>query len=142
MNKAYRQGQILKLIHGKRVQTQEELENELAELGIASTQATLSRDIRELGLAKTSEGYRQIEPEARGPDLGAILTGFLHDVRIAQNLLVLKASAGHASSLAVAIDQAEWPEVVGTIAGDDTVLVIAPDNATARTLREKFLTYL
>ena len=142
MNKAYRQGQILKLIHTKRVQTQEELENELSALGIASTQATLSRDIRELGLAKTSEGYRQIEPEARGPDLGAILSGFLHDVRIAQNLLVLKASAGHASSLAVAIDQAEWPEVVGTIAGEATVLVIAPDNATAQTLKERLLAYL
>ena len=142
MNKAYRQGQILKLIHTKRVQTQEELENELSAIGINSTQATLSRDIRELGLAKAGDGYRQIEPEARGPDLGAILSGFLHDVRTAQNLLVLKAAAGHASSLAVAIDQAEWPEVVGTIAGDDTVLVIAPDNATAKSLRDKLLAYL
>ena len=142
MNKAYRQGQILKLIHTKRVQTQEELENELSSLGIPATQATLSRDIRELGLAKTSEGYRQIEPESGGPDLTSILTGFLHDVRIAQNLLVLKTSAGHASSLAVAIDQAEWPDVVGTIAGDDTVLVIAPDNATARVLHEKLMGYL
>lgn len=142
MNKAYRQGQILKLIHTRRVQTQEELEIELSSLGIPATQATLSRDIRELGLAKTGEGYRQIEPESNGPDLIAILTGFLHDVRLAQNLLVLKTSAGHASSLAVAIDQAEWPNVVGTIAGDDTVLVIAPDNSTAKALREKLMGYL
>jgi len=142
MNKSYRQGQILKLIHTKRVQTQDELENELLALGIPATQATLSRDIRELGLAKTGEGYCQIDPESGGPELSSILTGFLHDVRIAQNQLVLKTSAGHASSLAVAIDQAEWPEVVGTIAGDDTVLVIAPDNATARRLREKLMGYL
>ena len=142
MNKSYRQGQILKLIHTKHVHTQDELENELSALGIPATQATLSRDIRELGLAKTSEGYRQIEPESGGPDLGAILSGFLHDVRIAQNLLVLKTSAGHASSLAVAIDQAEWRDVVGTIAGDDTVLVIAPDNKTAQALREKLMGYL
>ena len=54
----------------------------------------------------------------------------------------LKASAGHASPLAVAIDQAEWPEVVGTIAGEATVLVIAPDNATAQTLKERLLAYL
>jgi transcriptional regulator of arginine metabolism len=142
MNKSYRQGQILKLIHTRRVHTHDELENELSALGILATQATLSRDIRELGLAKTAEGYCQIEPESSGPDLGAILSGFLHDVRIAKNLLVLKTSAGHASSLAVAIDQAEWPDVVGTIAGDDTVLVIAPDNPTAQALREKLMAYL
>ena len=141
MNKSYRQGQILKLIHAKRVHTHEDLENELLALGISSTQTTLSRDIRELGLAKTSDGYRQIESESGGVDLTAI-TRFLHDVRIAQNLLVLKTSAGHASSLAVAIDQAEWPEVVGTIAGDDTVLVIAPNKSTAKSLREKLMAYL
>lgn len=141
MNKSYRQGQILKLIHTKRVHTHEELEQELSALGISSTQTTLSRDIRELGLAKTAEGYRQIVPESGTSDLSAI-TRFLHDVRIAQNLLVLKTSAGHASSLAVAIDQAEWPDVVGTIAGDDTVLVIAPNKSTAKSLREKLLAYL
>ena len=141
MNKSYRQGQILKLIHTKRVHTHEELEQELSALGISSTQTTLSRDIRELGLAKTAEGYRQLEPESSSRDLSAI-TRFLHDVRIAQNLLVLKTSAGHASVLAVAIDQADWPDVVGTIAGDDTVLLIAPDNRTAKRLREKLLAYL
>ena len=64
---------------------------------------------------------------------------FLHDVRAAQNLVVLKTSPGHANSVAVALDSEEWPEVVGTLAGDDTILVIAPDNATAEKVRKKLL---
>ena len=60
-------------------------------------------------------------------------------MRLAQNLVVLKTSPGHANSVAVALDQEEWPEVVGTLAGDDTIVVIASDNATAETVRMKFL---
>ena len=60
-------------------------------------------------------------------------------MRLAQNLVVLKTSPGHANSVAVAMDEEEWPEVVGTLAGDDTILVIAPDNATAEAVRKKFL---
>lgn len=62
--------------------------------------------------------------------------------RLAQNLIVLKTSPGHANSVAVALDDDEWPEVVGTLAGDDTILVIAPDNATAQAVRTKFLAFL
>jgi len=110
--------------------------------GVSATQVTLSRDIRELGLVKTPDGYRQIAPQSSGPDLATILAEFLQDVRVAQNLLVLKTPPGHASTLAIALDQEEWPEVVGTIAGDDTVLVIAPDSATAAALQGKLLSNL
>jgi transcriptional regulator of arginine metabolism len=103
---------------------------------------TLSRDIRELGLAKTSDGYRQIAASEAGPALETLAAEFLHDVRLAQNLIVLKTSPGHANSVAVALDDEEWPEVVGTLAGDDTILVIAPDSATAEAVRAKFLTML
>ncbi len=142
MNKSYRQGQIVKLIRSQAVSTQEELAAELKKVGIHATQVTLSRDIRELGLVKTPDGYRQIAPQSTGPDFSTIIAEFLQDVRVAQNLLVLKTPPAHASTLAVALDQEEWPEVVGTIAGDDTVLVIAPDAETARSLQGKLLGYL
>jgi transcriptional regulator of arginine metabolism len=142
MNKNYRQGQILKLIRGQAVSTQEELASELRKLGVLTTQVTLSRDIRDLGLVKTPEGYRQIAPQSAGPDLATILAEFLQDVRVAQNLLVLKTLPGHANTLAIALDQEEWDEIVGTIAGDDTILVIAPDSDIAATLQGKLLGYL
>jgi transcriptional regulator of arginine metabolism len=142
MNKAFRQGQILKLIRTKRILTQDDLARELKHSqNIDTTQVTLSRDVRELGLLKTPEGYRQVDATASGPDLATVLGEFLQDVRAAQNLIVLKTSPGHANALAVALDNAEWPEIVGTIAGDDTVLVVAPDTATAEKLRNKLLGY-
>lgn len=141
MNKSYRQGQILKLIDQKHITTQEQLARELARVGIRATQVTLSRDLRELGLVKTATGYHQVEPSA-GPDLGIIAGEFLRDIRVAQNLVVLTTSPGNANSLAVALDGAGWPEIVGTIAGDDTILIVAPDNTTALTVRDKLLQYL
>jgi transcriptional regulator of arginine metabolism len=143
LNKSYRQGQILKLIRTKPIHTQEELAQQLKDTyGIQTTQVTLSRDMRELGLVKTADGYSQVAPAAAGPSVASIAAEFLWDVRSAQNLVVLKTSPAHASSVAVALDNEEWPEVVGTIAGDDTVLVIAPDNAAAVTLRDKLIQYL
>ena len=139
MSKSFRQGQIVKLIRAKSIHTQEDLAQELKRLGVAATQVTLSRDIRELGLAKTPEGYRQITHADAGPSLATLAAEFLLDVRLAQNLVVLKTSPGNANSVAVALDDEEWPEVVGTLAGDDTIVVIAPDNATAATVRARFL---
>jgi transcriptional regulator of arginine metabolism len=139
MSKNYRQGQILKLIRAKRINTQEELGNELKAQGIAATQVTLSRDLRDLRLAKTHEGYREVGPEESGPQFAMLASEFLLDVRCAQNLVVLRTAPGHANSVAVALDNEEWPEVVGTIAGDDTILVIAPDAATADAVGAKFL---
>jgi len=142
MNKTFRQGQILKLIRSKNVFTQEDLAKELkSTYGIETTQVTLSRDIRELGLVKTPEGYRQLTPSQPGPVLATVAGDFLRDARTAQNLVVLKTSPGNANALAVALDKEEWPEVVGTIAGDDTILVVAPDAATANKLREKLLKF-
>src|SRR5271169_1951569 len=139
MNKAFRQGQILKLIRAKRILTQEDLARELKQsYGIQTTQVTLSRDVRELGLLKTPEGYQQLS-QAAGPDLATITAEFLQDARVAQNLIVLRTSPGNANALAAALDKEEWPEVVGTIAGDDTILIVAPDTATATKLRDRLL---
>jgi transcriptional regulator of arginine metabolism len=142
MSKSFRQGQILRLIRSKPVHTQEELAQGLRALGIAATQVTLSRDIRDLRLVKTREGYQEITPEEPGPQFAMLAAEFLHDVRLAQNLIVLKTAPGHANSVAVALDAEDWPEVVGTIAGDDTILVIAPDNTTAEVVRTKMLELL
>jgi transcriptional regulator of arginine metabolism len=142
MNKSFRHGQIMKLIRAKRILTQEDLAGELKNAyGIRTTQVTLSRDIRELGLLKTPQGYRQMAQSAGGPDVATVVAEFLQDARVAQNLLVLRTSPGNANALAVALDKESWPEVVGTIAGDDTVLIVAPDSATAAKLREKLISY-
>jgi transcriptional regulator of arginine metabolism len=139
MSKAYRHGQILKLIRAKSIRTQEDLARELQQAGVPATQVTLSRDIHELRLVKTREGYSEMRPDETGPSFVNLAAEFLHDVRIAQNLVVLKTSPGHANSVAVALDSEDWPEVVGTLAGDDTILVIATDNATAENVRRRCL---
>jgi transcriptional regulator of arginine metabolism len=139
MSKNYRQGQILKLVRGKRILTQDDLAEELRALGISATQVTLSRDIRDLRLVKTREGYQEMAPEEKGPEFPLLAAEFVLDVRTAQNLVVLKTAPGHANSVAVALDQEEWPEIVGTIAGDDTILLIAPDRETAELVQEKLM---
>jgi len=141
MNKAYRQSQIVKLVRTRRLHTQEELADALRAQGVSATQVTLSRDIRELGLVKTPGGYSQTpNPSSPSvPGFGSVAREFLLDVRLAQNLLVLRTPPGHANALASALDHADWPEVAGTIAGDDTVLVVAPTTKAARELRSKFL---
>lgn len=141
MNKTYRQGQILRLIKNRKIHTQDQLSQDLASQGITATQVTLSRDIRELGLVKTPEGYRQMEATT-GPGIAYMAGEFLWHAVSAQNLLILKTAPGHASSVAVSLDQEEWPEVVGTIAGDDTVLVVTPDAAAAKAVQDRLLAFL
>jgi transcriptional regulator of arginine metabolism len=142
MNKGYRQAQILELVRHKPVHTQEDLAAELRERGIQTTQVTLSRDMKDLRLVKTPDGYRPMDERPHASHIENVLQEFLRDVRIAQNLLVLRTPPGSANALAVALDQQEWPEIVGTIAGDDTILVVATDNARAADLREKFLRHM
>ena len=137
MNKVYRQGQILKAIRKERIVTQDELARSLRAQGIEATQVTLSRDIRDLGLVKTAEGYRQLQARA-----ASAASGLLLDARVAQNLVVLKTPAAHAGSMARAIDEQGWAEVVGTVAGDDTVLVVTADGKQAERVRKKVLAFV
>jgi transcriptional regulator of arginine metabolism len=144
MNKSFRQGQIRKLIRSRQIHTQDDLATELRHVGVPATQVTLSRDIRELGLVKTGAGY--VEPGDAAPivrtDVATAVRDTVLDIRVAQNLLVLRTPPAHANLVASALDQAEWPEVTGTVAGDDTVLVVTPDAKTAQGLRTRFLTFL
>ncbi len=101
------------------------------------TQATLSRDFHDLKLVKTAAGYKPLTEEAAPlPPLGRALREFLLDLRPAYNLLVLKTPPGGAQPLAAAVDAERMKEVAGTIAGDDTVLIITPSRP-ARTAVQK-----
>lgn len=142
MNKSFRQGQICKLVGTRPVHTQQELARQLKSAGIAATQVTLSRDIRELGLVKTSEGYRRLASapaSAAGPSFASIIREFLVDVRQAEQILVVRTPPGGAQSVARALDQEAWPEIAGTIAGDDTVMVVAPNAKAAGVVRRRLL---
>jgi len=159
MPKRYRQEQILKLVRSQAIHTQEELAERLDELGVPSTQVTLSRDIHELGLVKTASGYKEVGAAGGGASPGAAAAApaatpaeprhlrraaadVLRDVRQAQNLLVLKTDAAGAQPLALALDRENWPEVVGTIAGDDTILVVCANNKAASAARSRLLSLI
>ena len=142
VHKRFRQGQILKLLSGQPVGSQDELRRRLGHLGVRVTQATLSRDLRELRLVKTSEGYRPLasagaEEAAPLPTLARALKDFLLDIRPAQNMLVLKTPPGGAQPLAAAVDSEHWKEVSGTLAGDDTVLVICSSRNASGSIQKR-----
>lgn len=139
--KTFRQGQILRLVSGQRIASQEELRRRLAAQKLRVTQATLSRDLHELHLVKTHEGYKPPsalpEEPTPLPPLARALAEFLLDVRPAENLLVLKTPPSGAQPLAAAVDAAKFTEIAGTIAGDDTVLIITPSKKTREALQKK-----
>ena len=127
-----RQAMIVAIIKEKVIGTQEELGEALKARGILVTQATLSRDIKELGLIKipTLEGYyRYAIPQDRTPgELMRRAQRMLDDAVVsidgAENLIIIKTMSGTAQGVAAAFDELEWPEVVGTVAGDNTILVV------------------
>jgi transcriptional regulator of arginine metabolism len=143
MDKLYRRAQILDLLRTEEVATQEDLRRKLARRRLHVTQATVSRDIEDLGLVKTRAGYRlpeAAEPVAPPqPTLPVVLKEFLTEARQAANLVVLKTRPGNAHSVAVALDAEPWAEVVGTIAGDDTILIATPSSRQAAQVRKKVL---
>jgi transcriptional regulator of arginine metabolism len=139
--KTFRHGQILRLVSDGSIGNQEELRRRLAAQRLRVTQATLSRDIQELRLVKTQSGYKTAtalpEDFAPLPRLTHALREFLQDIRPAENLLVLKTPPSGAQPLAAAVDGAKFQEVAGTIAGDDTVLIITPNKKTRESLQKR-----
>ncbi|MBA3659392.1 MAG: arginine repressor [Gemmatimonadales bacterium] len=127
--KTQRHAAILRVVRERRVQSQDELREALVGVGFRVTQATLSRDIRELGLAKLADPqggafYTHPHRAAVRPDLGQMLPALLLSVDGVGPFLLLKTASGSAGTVTEALDQAGWNEIMGTIAGDDTVLVI------------------
>jgi transcriptional regulator of arginine metabolism len=144
VKKTFRQGQILNLIRSQTVRTQEELAASLKKLGTDVTQVTLSRDIHELGLVKTAHGYAESQAQdtaaqAEEDGLKWTLEEFVRDVKVACNLVIIKTAPGNAQTVAVALDREGWPEILGTIAGDDTVFAATPDGKQAAKIRGKLL---
>jgi transcriptional regulator of arginine metabolism len=140
MTKLARQQLIVELAHDGPLPNQHELCKLLARRGFHVTQATLSRDVNELRLVKTTEGYILPNGDAPAepiPAVSRLVQEFVREVRRAQNLLVIKTIAGSAQPVAVAIDAEGWDEVVGTVAGDDTILIITGNNKSAQRLQAR-----
>ena len=142
--KSRRQSAILDVVEHEAVRSQEQLRQRLVQRGFAVTQATLSRDIKELGLLKRSSdgAYQPADAQALPTrttisSLGRALTEDLLPSAPVQQLVVLKTGAGQAQLLGLAIDRARLEEVVGTLAGDDTILIIARDAKNAQQVVKK-----
>jgi transcriptional regulator of arginine metabolism len=135
MSKLSRQNLILDLVQQEQVANQEQLRKLLLRQGFDVTQATLSRDINELALVKTSAGYSispgEAQPEPGFHSAGRLIREFVMEVREAQNLLVIKTATGSAQPVAAALDAEGWTEIVGTVGGDDTILVISQSKKNA-----------
>jgi transcriptional regulator of arginine metabolism len=145
--KVRRQSVILDVVGREPVRSQEQLRRRVRAEGFAVTQATLSRDIRELGLVKGgADGAYQAPAVAASNGHGArpllhrALAEYMTRVDRVQQLVLLRTGPGQAQLLGVAIDGAKLPEVVGTLAGDDTILVIAADARRAKALVRRFET--
>lgn len=133
-----RRQRILRLLEQERLRNQAELQQRLAAAGFEVNQGTLSRDLRDLGVVKGKDGYElpqaPLSPQTTQQSLWHAVHTWLLSATAAQNLVVLRTPAGGAQALGVAIDHAELPGVVGTIAGDDTLLAVCSDNARAKAL--------
>jgi len=137
--KQLRQRAIRDLVEERTIRTQQELAAALRERGFRTTQATISRDVAELGLVKAGRGGTHayaIPPLLREADTSGeeririLLRDMPVEIRDAGTMLVLRTLPGSAHPLAAALDRARWPEVVGSIAGDDTVFVAFADRGT------------
>jgi transcriptional regulator of arginine metabolism len=143
LTKYDRHNAIRDLVASASVTSQDELRRKLVRRGFDVTQATLSRDIHEMQLSKGPNGYAlptngaAVHEYDEQPSIREVLSGFGLKVKQAQNQLVLVTTAGSAQPVALGIDHEDWDEVVGTIAGDDTVLIICPDQKRASALRDR-----
>ena len=142
--KRYRQSAILDLVAQEEIPSQDQLRRRLRAKGFNATQATISRDIKELGLVKRAAdgAYRKpgvaADPRRSADTVRRAVAEYLRRVDLVQQLLVLRTDPGLAQPLALAIDGADLPEVVGTVAGDDTILVITRHARAGREVTRLF----
>ncbi len=144
--KNIRQQKILELVESCDIDTQEKLIEELGKLGFNVTQTTISRDIRQLGLVKavTHNGvYKYVAPAAgvrrdgSMPVLNSAITDSVTKIVSAGNIVVIKTYAGMANAIAVCVDSLYHDAVIGSVAGDDTILLVVKDNDAAQTLERE-----
>jgi transcriptional regulator of arginine metabolism len=135
-----RQEAILSLIRDKPIRNQNELLEGLERSGVSLTQSTLSRELKTLGIGKAPDGrggYRYVAGAAAGEGPLAPVAGFVVSLESAKNFIVVKTPPGNAMGVARAIDEVEWPEIMGTIAGDDTILIIGRSDADAQAVEKR-----
>jgi transcriptional regulator of arginine metabolism len=145
MNRSRRLAVLSRLLGARSFHSQEELARALSAEGLGVTQATLSRDLRSLGVGKRpdTEGRGSyVLPVPAGETLDRErqwldLRAFVNEIRVAQNLVVVRTPPGHANGVGRALDMAEFEDVVGTVAGDDTVLIVMPDQKSAGRLKRR-----
>lgn len=142
MSKRARQNAVLELVRRYRITSQEALRERLARQGIEVTQATLSRDIRDLRLVKVpgaggTAHYTLPEEWEHTPPLETLLPTLFLSAEGTGNLLVVRTMTGGAQAVALGIDWEEWPEVLGTIAGDDTILLILRESAAVKPVQDR-----
>ena len=141
--RAHRQGVIRSILKSAQPRSQAEMVRRLRSAGIRVTQSTLSRDLKNLGLLKGPSGYREagdataVTTGGRTEEMERMMRSYLTGVAVAGNLVVLRTSPGLAHGLGVALDRADVPEAVGTVAGDDTLFVATPDPTRARGLERR-----
>ena len=138
-----RQELILSLIAEKPIRNQSELLRELQASGVSMTQSTLSRELKTLGIAKApdaSGGYRYVGGQANVNGPMAPVAAFVRTVERSRSLIVVKTPPGNAQGVARALDEADWSEVMGTIAGDDTILIICRGDGEARAIKRRIET--
>lgn len=131
-----RQKAILAILRSRRVARQSELVRLLRERGIRVTQSSVSRDLRQLGITKLDSGYQQLEqPDPETDRDAALLAEFVRDIRTAgSNLTVVKTAEGAAQRVALYLDRSGWPDIVGTVSGDDTIFVATRGGSDQRRL--------
>jgi transcriptional regulator of arginine metabolism len=134
-----RRNTILRLLRGGVVRRQNELAQLLKKHGFEVTQSSVSRDLRELGVLKASGRYLPPPDEtARANGNFGVISQFVRGIKLAgPSIVVVRTTIGAAQSVAVAIDRADWPEVAGTISGDDTIFIATPDGRAQRQLVER-----
>ncbi|MEW6447014.1 MAG: arginine repressor [Bacillota bacterium] len=143
--KITRHNKILQIIKERPIASQRQLVEALSKAGFRVTQATVSRDVRELGLVKvpSETGIRYITPESRVKNpreeerLRRMVRDAVIDIDTSENLIVVKTFPGAAQGVASAVDQANWPGVIGTVAGDDTFLIIVKSRGQAAEVRQR-----
>jgi transcriptional regulator of arginine metabolism len=144
-SKKLRQGKIISIVQERAVPSQEELLSFLAAAGIRVTQATLSRDLRELNLVKIRGIYRRSadwnEPSDRDA-LRRALKQFVLQSGVSGNMLMIRTAPGNAHAVGVVLDSARWPEVLGTVAGDDTVFALLKSARLARKVMKRIEEHL
>jgi transcriptional regulator of arginine metabolism len=143
MSTQRRRTRILKLIQKGPVLSQTQLGQRLKSEGFQVAQATLSRDLRALNLVKTQSGYKLPEQlgvvEGNRNQQGLTILQFMVEAEAAGNLVVVRTHPGNASPVARSLDTIGWKEIVGTVAGDDTILVVTANAAAARLIKQRLL---